>query len=64
MLSLIHISSREQADFLKREYGTGGRSHAVSGASHSEESFDGKGIRWRKQDVYKRQPRGCMKSAF
>ena len=43
-------TSREQADFLKREYGTGGRSHAVSGASHSEESFDGKGIRWRKQN--------------
>lgn len=43
-------TSREQTDFLKREYGTGGRSHAVSGASHSEESFDGKGIRWRKQN--------------
>ena len=38
-------SPREQADFLKDEYGIGGSSHAVSGASHS-----GKGISLKKQD--------------
>lgn len=37
-------SPREQADFLKDEYGIGGRSHAVSGASHSGEDHSGKGV--------------------
>lgn len=41
---------REQADFLKDEYGIGGRSHAVSGASHSGEDHSGKGISLKKQD--------------
>ena len=41
---------REQADFLKDEYGIGGRSHAVSGASHSGEDHSGKGIVLKKQD--------------
>lgn len=43
-------SPREQADFLKDEYGIGGRSHAVSGASHSGEDHSGKGIVLKKQD--------------
>ena len=37
-------SKKEKADFLKKEYGTGGRSHAVSGASHSYEDYNSKGI--------------------
>ena len=40
----------EKADFLKHEYGTGGRSHALSGATHSGEDHSGKGIRYTKQD--------------
>ena len=43
-------SSKEQADFLKNEYGIGGRSHAVSGATHSGEDHSGKGISLKKQD--------------
>lgn len=43
-------TAKEQADFLKAEYGIGGRSHALSGASHSDESHDSKGIRLKKQD--------------
>ena len=41
---------REQADFLKDEYGIGGSSHAVSGASHSGEDHSGKGVSLKKQD--------------
>lgn len=41
---------REQADFLKDEYGIGGRSHAVSSASHSGEDHSGKGVSLKKQD--------------
>ena len=37
-------SKKEKADFLKKEYGTGGRSHAVSGDSHSYEDHNSKGI--------------------
>ena len=37
-------------DFLKREYGIGGRSHALSGASYSGEDHDGKGLHYKKQD--------------
>ena len=43
-------SPREQADFLKDEYGIGGRSHAVSSASHSGEDHSGKGVSLKKQD--------------
>ena len=43
-------SSKEQADFLKDEYGIGGRSHAVSGASHSGEDHSGKDVSLKKQD--------------
>ena len=37
-------TGKEKAAFLKDEYGMGGRSHAVSGASHSDESHDSRGI--------------------
>ncbi|MSC86271.1 DEAD/DEAH box helicase [Eubacterium sp. am_0171] len=43
-------SSKEQVDFLKKEYGIGGSSHAVSGATHSGEDHSGKGIVLKKQD--------------
>ena len=41
-------TAKEQADFLKDEYGIGGRSHAVSGAVHSHEDYSAKGIRLQK----------------
>jgi len=41
-------STKEKADFLKHEFGTGGHSHACSGASHSGEDHDAKGIRYTK----------------
>ncbi|MDD3822208.1 MAG: SNF2-related protein [Sphaerochaetaceae bacterium] len=44
-------TTKEKADFLKEEYGWGGHSHAVSGATGSYENHDGKGI--------KLQKRGC-----
>ena len=40
---------KEKADFLKGEYGIGGRSHAVSGSDRSGESHDGKGIKLEKE---------------
>ena len=43
-------SPKEQADFLRKEYGIGGSSHAVSGASHSGEDHNGKGVSLKKQD--------------
>lgn len=41
-------TDKEKVDFLKQEYGTGGRSHALSGAGNSWEEYDAKGIRYRK----------------
>ncbi len=43
-------SPKEQADFLRKEYGIGRHSHAVSGASHSGEDHSGKGVVLKKQD--------------
>ena len=40
-------TDKEKVDFLKREYGIGGRSHALA-AGNSWEDHDGKGIRYRK----------------
>ena len=37
-------SVEDKADFLKREYGIGGRSHALSDAPGSDESHDAKGM--------------------
>ena len=41
-------SSQEKAEFLKKEHGTGGHSHALSGANGSGEDHDAKGMRFRK----------------
>ncbi len=41
-------SAQDKANFLKNEYGTGGHSHALSGASGSGEDHDAKGIRYTK----------------
>ena len=43
-------SLNEKANFLKGEYGTGGRSHAVSGESGSFEEHGSKGIVLKKSD--------------
>ena len=43
-------TGKEKAAFLKNEYGIGGRSHAVSGASHSGENHDSRGITLKKAD--------------
>ena len=40
---------KEKADFLKHEYGTGGRSHVLSGASDSWEDHNAKGIEYRRE---------------
>ena len=40
---------QEKMDFLKNEYGTGGRSHALSGARGSGEWHDAKGIKLEKE---------------
>ncbi len=41
---------KEQADFLKNEYGIGGNSHALSGARGSGEWHDAKGIKLEKEN--------------
>lgn len=43
----------EQAKFLRDEYGTGGRSHALSFATGSGESYDGRGLRFEKENCDK-----------
>ena len=43
-----HHSTQEKAEFLKKEYGTGGHSHACSGATHSGQDHDAKGICYHK----------------
>ena len=43
--------SKEAADFLKHEYGTGGSSHALAGSDSSWEDHDFKGIRLKKGDI-------------
>ena len=43
-------TGKEKAAFLKDEYGIGGRSHAVSGASYSGENHDSRGITLKKAD--------------
>lgn len=41
-------TDKEKVDFLRHEYGIGGRSHALSGAMGSHEDRDGKGLRYKK----------------
>ena len=43
-------TDKEKVRFLKDEYGIGGCSHALSGATHSGEDHDGKGLHYKKQD--------------
>ena len=44
-------TGKEKAAFLKDEYGTGGHTHAVSGASGSYEDHSAKGITLKKAAV-------------
>lgn len=48
-----HQATKDRADFLKNEYGTGGHSHALSGASGSNQNHDAKGIVYEKNDCEK-----------
>ncbi len=41
-------TDKEKVDFLKSEYGIGGHSHALSGATYSNEDHDGKGLHYKK----------------
>lgn len=45
--------SKEAANFLKNEYGTGGSSHALAGADHSYEDHDAKRIKLKKGNIGK-----------
>lgn len=39
-------------DFLKKEYGTGGNTHALIGADHSYRDYDAKGIQLKKGNIF------------
>ena len=43
-------TKKEKETFIKKTYGTGGSSHALSGADDSDSWYDGKGIRLRRGD--------------
>ena len=43
-------TDKEKADFLKKEYGIGGRSHALSGDAYSQEDHDSRGLRFKKKN--------------
>lgn len=43
-------TAKEKVEFLKNEYGIGGHSHALSGATGSDESHDSRGIKYRKNN--------------
>ncbi len=43
-------TDKEKVRFLKNEYGMGGYTHALSGATFSGEGHDGKGVYYKKQD--------------
>ena len=43
-------SQKEKEEFLKNEYGTGGRTHALSGADESYEDHSAKGIEYKRRD--------------
>ena len=44
-------TAKEKADFLKDEYGLGGSSHALSGASDSWKNSDGKGLHFSRGSI-------------
>jgi adenine-specific DNA methylase len=52
---LENHSSKEKMDFLKHEYGTGGHSHACSGATHSGQDHYAKGVAYTKSGCDKLQ---------
>ena len=43
-------TDKEKVSFLKKEYGIGGHSHALSGATYSDEAHDGKGLHYKKHN--------------
>ena len=43
---------KEAADFLKKEYGTGGSNSALAGSDNSYKDYDAKGIRLRKGHIF------------
>lgn len=43
-------SDKEKEDFVKNSYGIGGRSHALSGADHSNADYNGKGLKLTRGD--------------
>lgn len=43
-------TAKEKVEFLKNEYGVGGHSHALSGATGSDESHDSRGIKYQKNN--------------
>ncbi len=45
---LQRVSAKDKVDMLKREYGIGGRSHALGGSDGAWEDHDSKGIRYKK----------------
>ncbi|MBR0411742.1 MAG: N-6 DNA methylase [Eubacterium sp.] len=42
---LRHEDEKERIDYIRNRYGTGGRSHALSGADDSHADYDAKGLR-------------------
>ena len=43
-------TDKEKTSFLRKEYGIGGHSHALSGATYSDEAHDGKGLHYKKHN--------------
>ena len=44
--------AKEAVEFIKKEYGTGGGTHALAGRDHSYEDHDAKGINLKKGDIF------------
>lgn len=42
---LLNKGDKTRTDFIKERYGTGGQSHALSGADNSYANYDGKGLK-------------------
>ena len=50
---LNHEDNKERAEFIKNQYGTGGSSHALSGADNSHADYDAKGLKLERGDYGK-----------
>ena len=48
---LTHEDRKERTDFLRERYGTGGQSHALSGADDSFADYNGKGLTLTRGDI-------------